>query len=105
VTEQGPFQRFEQFEEQVGRHNHRMQAEDGSPQVPGYNEGSWLVQDGHLFVMGDNRDNSMDSRFGLSQGGFGQVPVEYVKGRADVIWFSLGGPYGVRFERMFTLIP
>jgi signal peptidase I len=105
VTEHGPFQRFEQFEEQVGRHSHLMQAEDGSPQVPGYNEGSWVVQSGHVFVMGDNRDNSMDSRFGLSQGGFGQVPVDYVKGRADVIWFSLGGPYGVRFRRMFTLIP
>ena len=54
--------------------------------------------------MGDNRDNSQDSRFGPPSG-FGQVPLDYVKGRADIIWLSVGGPHGVRFSRFFSLLP
>ncbi len=39
--------------------------------------------------MGDNRDNSTDSRVPLSQNGVGLVPVENIIGRADIISFSL----------------
>jgi signal peptidase I len=60
-------------------------------------EGPWYVQPGHIFVMGDNRDNSADSR---AEGGPGQIPFSYIKGRAMFVWLSLGGPYGIRFSRL-----
>jgi signal peptidase I len=51
----------------------------------------FTVPPGHYFFMGDNRDNSMDSRFGQTQGGVGFVPAENLIGRADRIMFSSAG--------------
>lgn len=46
----------------------------------------------HLFLMGDNRDHSADSRFSLAEQGLGgPVPVENIGGRAEFITFSLDG--------------
>ena len=51
----------------------------------------FTVPDGQYFFMGDNRDNSQDSRFAQSVGGVGFVPAENLIGRADRVIFSSSG--------------
>lgn len=51
----------------------------------------FTVPDGHFFFMGDNRDNSTDSRVAQQQRGVGFVPREDIVGRADRIVFSSAG--------------
>jgi signal peptidase I len=60
--------------------------------------GPTRIPEGQLFVMGDNRDNSYDSR------GWGLVPLNLVRGRAMVVWWSRGEPEGVRLQRFGHVI-
>jgi signal peptidase I len=53
-----------------------------------------VIPEGELFVMGDNRDNSYDSRR------WGTVNVELVKGTATVIWWSNDARSGIRWSRV-----
>ncbi len=63
----------------------------------GDNTPVFTVPEGQYFVMGDNRDNSQDSRFPRSIGGVGFVPFENIIGRADRIMFSSAGERMVYF--------
>lgn len=82
---------------------------DLSPNSIGDNTREFEVPAGHYFMMGDNRDNSTDSRFTV-----GYVPAENLVGRANIIFFSMSGgaspleiwrwPGELRLSRIFDMV-
>jgi len=89
---------------------------DSEPNGPFDNTGVYKVPPGHYFMMGDNRDNSTDSR---AQGwGVGYVPFENLIGKAQIIFFSAAvdepdaflltrpwtWPFDIRWGRFFKLV-
>ena len=87
--------RCERYTEIVGEHRHlSIFAVDGHH---ANDFGPHMVSADHVFVMGDNRDNSYDSRM------WGEVPMNFIKGRAMFVWWSWSKD-GPNLRRLFTWI-
>lgn len=84
---------------------------EDSDNMPLDNTAVYTVPEGHYFAMGDNRDNSQDSRVGHL---VGPIPFENIVGEAQILFFSTNGrahiwefwkwPITVRYDRLFNLI-
>jgi signal peptidase I len=60
-------------------------------EIPPDDTDVYTVPEGHYFMMGDNRDESADSRFTLDEEGVGFLPRDYMVGRALIVFFSTDG--------------
>ena len=63
----------------------------------GDNTPAFTVPEGHFFFIGDNRDNSVDSRVPQNAGGVGMVPFDHLIGRANRVMFSSAGSSMLHF--------
>jgi signal peptidase I len=82
-----------------------------SDEAPLDSLGEVRVPENHVFAMGDNRDNSLDSRV---QSAVGFIPLENLVGRAEFIFFSVDGsaalwevwawPFAIRWGRLFSAV-
>jgi len=89
-----------EYKETLGDREYSVILQDGQGAYDSF--GPIEVRAGHIFAMGDNRDNSSDSR------AWGQVPAHNVKGRAMFVWLSIDPckpfPTNVRLRRFLHFV-
>ncbi len=77
---------------------HTLAEKKGAIYIDGEKVTSYTFEMNYYWMMGDNRYNSIDSRY------WGFVPEDHIVGKASMVWYSKNPYGGVRWERMFTLI-
>ncbi len=91
------------FKRAIGHYEeNKLEVKDSIIYINGKIANSYTFNMDYYWMMGDNRHNSLDSRF------WGYVPEDHIVGRASLIWLSLDKDYGfpknIRFKRMFRTI-
>jgi len=81
--------------EKLGGDEHYILVQEGAS---GIEVKTQVIPEGHYFVLGDNRDNSRDSRY------WGTVPEELLIGKAFTIWMSWDWGHGINWQRIGTSI-
>ncbi|QXI29588.1 signal peptidase I [Pseudomonas vanderleydeniana] len=98
-NEPGMLGSAELYKEKLGAVEHLIRKEMGRYRAPPDHE--WKVPAGHYFMMGDNRDNSNDSRYwddpNIPKELLGMVPDENIVGKAFAVWMSWPDP---KFSRL-----
>ena len=103
--DEGAMRYYKQYEEVLGEKTHRLLNDDdrpafvpGADKFPGHEGCSYTIEgvsckvpEGQYFMMGDNRDNSMDSRY------WGFVPERNIVGKAIFVWMNFSDPKRIGF--------